>query len=61
MYRYNAITWFPKSLLMQFRRIANIYFLLVTILTTMSFSPKVTQLKSAFLLISSNRNLNHKL
>lgn len=40
-FRYNAITWFPKSLMIQFFRAANIYFLLVTILTAMPFSPKV--------------------
>ena len=40
-FRYNAITWFPKSLMIQFLRAANIYFLIVTILTAMPFSPKV--------------------
>lgn len=38
--KYNAITWFPKSLLIQFFRAANIYFLIITILTAMPFSPK---------------------
>jgi len=38
--KYNLITFFPKSLLIQFRKVANIYFLLVSILTCMSFSPK---------------------
>ena len=38
--RYTIITWFPKSLIWQFRRIDNFYFLLITILTCMSFSPK---------------------
>ncbi len=38
--KYNLITWAPKSLLIQFRRAANIYFLLVAILTSMYFSPK---------------------
>ena len=37
--KYNMITWAPKSLLMQFKRAANIYFLIVTILTFCSFSP----------------------
>jgi len=38
--KYNILTWFPKSLLMQFMRIANIYFLIISILTMMPFSPK---------------------
>lgn len=38
--KYNLITFLPKSLLLQFRRIANIYFLIISILTCMSFSPK---------------------
>lgn len=38
--RYSALTWAPKSLLMQFRRAANIYFLIISILTAMPFSPK---------------------
>jgi len=39
-FRYNLVTWFPKSLMFQFLRIANIYFLIITILTAMPFSPK---------------------
>lgn len=38
--KYNIITWVPKSLLMQFRRAANIYFLIISVLTFMEFSPK---------------------
>lgn len=38
--KYNLFTFTPKSLLYQFRRSANIYFLVVSILTCMSFSPK---------------------
>ena len=38
--RYNLLTWVPKSLFMQFRRAANIYFLIISVLTSMSFSPK---------------------
>ena len=38
--KYNLITWAPKSLIMQFKRAANIYFLIVTVLTCLSFSPK---------------------
>ena len=38
--RYTVLSWIPKSLFMQFRRAANIYFLLISILTSMSFSPK---------------------
>lgn len=37
---YNIITFVPKSLLFQFKRAANIYFLIVSILTCMKFSPK---------------------
>jgi phospholipid-transporting ATPase len=52
--KYNIFTWIPKSLFMQFLRIANIYFLIITILTAMPFSPKnpFTQvLTFAFMLI----------
>ena len=38
--KYNVITWAPKSLLLQFQRVANIYFLLISILTCLDFSPK---------------------
>lgn len=38
--KYNIFTWIPKSLFMQFLRIANVYFLIITILTAMPFSPK---------------------
>ena len=38
--KYNALTLVPKSLLMQFRRAANVYFLIITIMTFMPFSPK---------------------
>lgn len=38
--KYNIFTWIPKSLFMQFLRIANVYFLIITILTLMPFSPK---------------------
>ena len=37
--KYNIITWAPKSLLFQFRKMANIYFLVISILSCMSFSP----------------------
>lgn len=43
--KYNFLTWFPKSLIMQFYKVANIYFLLITILTAMPFSPKVDIIK----------------
>ena len=39
--RYTIIDWAPKSLVIQFKRAANIYFLIISVLTTMSFSPKV--------------------
>jgi hypothetical protein len=38
--KYNIITWLPLSLIMQFTRIANIYFLIISILTCLHFSPK---------------------
>lgn len=38
--KYTWITWAPGSLLMQFKRAANIYFLIISILTLMPFSPK---------------------
>ena len=38
--KYNLITWAPKSLLYQFRRVANLYFLIISILSFMTFSPK---------------------
>lgn len=34
------MTWAPLSLLFQFKRVANIYFLVISILTCQSFSPK---------------------
>ena len=37
--KYNLITWLPKSLLIQFKRLANIYFLVISILSCLSFSP----------------------
>ena len=38
--KYTVITWAPLSLFMQFKRAANVYFAYITILTSMSFSPK---------------------
>ena len=38
--RYTLLTWAPKSLLQQFRRAANVYFLIISILSFMYFSPK---------------------
>ena len=38
--KYTALTWAPLSLIYQFKRAANVYFLVITILTLMSFSPK---------------------
>ena len=37
--KYTLINFLPKSLLMQFKKVANIYFLVVTVLTFCSFSP----------------------
>lgn len=38
--RYNLLNFIPKSLLWQFKRAANIYFLIISILTTTPYSPK---------------------
>jgi phospholipid-translocating P-type ATPase (flippase) len=38
--KYNILTWLPKSILLQFLRAANIYFLIISILTLFPFSPK---------------------
>lgn len=38
--KYNFITWLPKSLFMQFFRLANLYFLIISILSFFPFSPK---------------------
>ena len=38
--KYTALTWAPLSLLFQFKRAANIYFLINCVLTLMEFSPK---------------------
>uniref|UniRef100_A0A0G4HNZ7 Uncharacterized protein n=1 Tax=Chromera velia CCMP2878 TaxID=1169474 RepID=A0A0G4HNZ7_9ALVE len=38
--KYTLLTWIPTSLFYQFRRSANIYFLVVVVLTFLPFSPK---------------------
>jgi phospholipid-transporting ATPase len=38
--KYTWYSWAPVSLIMQFKRAANVYFLYITILTSMPFSPK---------------------
>lgn len=38
--KYTAYTWAPLSLFNQFRRVSNVYFLLISILTFLPFSPK---------------------
>jgi phospholipid-transporting ATPase len=38
--KYNVFSWIPKSLFLQFQRAANIYFLIISILTFFYFSPK---------------------
>ena len=38
--RYTILSWAPKSLIWQFRRVANLYFLVISVLTAMPFSPK---------------------
>lgn len=38
--KYTWYSWAPLSLLYQFTRVANIYFLIISILTCMPFSPK---------------------
>ena len=50
--KYNLFTFLPKSILMQFRRIANVYFLIISILTNLSFSPKnPVSMISTFLIV----------
>jgi hypothetical protein len=41
--KYTWVTWAPLSLLMQFKRAANIYFLIISVLTLMPFSPKTPE------------------
>lgn len=38
--RYTALSWAPKSLLLQFKRVSNVYFLIISVLTFLPFSPK---------------------
>ena len=38
--KYSVLTWIPLSLFYQFKRAANVYFLIITVLTTLPFSPK---------------------
>lgn len=40
--RYTMFSWAPLSLLYQFKRAANVYFLIITIFTFFPFTPKVT-------------------
>ena len=40
MTKYTLLSWAPLSLFNQFKRISNIYFLVISILTFMPFSPK---------------------
>lgn len=38
--KYQLLTFFPKSIILQFQKAANVYFLIVSILSCMPFSPK---------------------
>lgn len=38
--KYSVLSWAPKSLMLQFRRTANLYFLVISVLTALPFSPK---------------------
>ena len=38
--KYTILSFFPKSLFLQFQKAANIYFLIVSIFSCMYFSPK---------------------
>jgi phospholipid-transporting ATPase len=46
--RYTAFSFAPLSLLYQFKRVSNIYFLIISILTFMPFSPKVISQPNIF-------------
>ncbi|OMJ91299.1 hypothetical protein SteCoe_6191 [Stentor coeruleus] len=39
--RYSLINWIPKSIILQFARVSNIYFLAITILVFFPFSPRL--------------------
>jgi hypothetical protein len=39
-HRYSLYSWFPLSLLYQFKRFSNAYFLIISILTFIPLSPK---------------------
>lgn len=38
--KYSLLTWVPKSLFFQFKRIANVYFFIISVLSAQYFSPK---------------------
>ena len=38
--KYTLLTWLPVSICMQFRKLANVYFLIVTCISMFDFSPK---------------------
>ena len=38
--KYNLLTWFPKSLIIQFFKVLNLYFLIISILSSLSISNK---------------------
>ena len=40
--KYTMMSWAPLSLFNQFKRISNFYFLIISVLTFMPFSPKVS-------------------
>lgn len=43
--RFTVLTWLPKSLFLQFQRVANIYFLFIAVIVCMPFSTKRWQSK----------------
>ena len=57
--KYTLLSWAPLSLFFQFTRVANVYFLIISILTAQSFSPKVCYIQSNPRLIEPDVDVPH--